>query len=231
MTSAAQIRTLTTRQGPGRAHLFAPTGTSAARGTVVMGHGAGGGVESADLHALTALTEHGWTVCLLEQPWRVAGRRIAVAPPKLDEAATDLLRALDTGTGRLPRPWVLGGRSAGARVACRLSAHAQAVCLIAFPLRPPRKPTRGAPTRIGELMLPLRERLPVLVVQGTRDRFGGPEDLARAIEEEEVVQRRNGDADVCFSALTLRSYPGDHGPTADEPALLRDIRAFLDALP
>ena len=121
--------------GLARAHLT----EGGDRGTLVLGHGAGGGIESADLVELTAeAAAAGWRVARVEQPWRVAGRRIATAPPKLDEAWTvvlDRLRADGLLTGAL----VLGGRSAGARVACRTAAAqvAGGVLALAFPLHPP----------------------------------------------------------------------------------------------
>ncbi len=226
------VVTLATPGGNGRAHIYSPEahyapGAGSLRGTVVLGHGAGGGVDAPDLQALTALTKQGWVVVLLEQPWRVAGRRIAVAPPKLDEAATTMLAALADELHGLPRPWVLGGRSAGARVAARLSALAQALCLIAFPLQPPApqppvtkagRVRKMAPSRADELLAPLRAGIPTLVIQGERDRFGGPEQIAQVAAPHE-------------SALVVRSYPGDHNRNTDICALVSDVADFLAALP
>lgn len=134
--------------------------------TLVLTHGAGGGVDAPDLAYLAdTLPRRGVSVALVEMPWRVAGRRVAAPPRVLDEcfvAATDLLR---------PRtPLVLGGRSAGARVACRTgrSLGAVGVLALAFPLHPPGRPE---PTRVDELT---GARLPVMVVQGERDPFGTP---------------------------------------------------------
>lgn len=221
------VRTLLTPGGAGRAHLHVPDGPRSPRGTLLLGHGAGGGVDAADLQALTSLAANGWVVVLLEQPWRVAGRRIAVAPPKLDEAATAMLVALRVDRPSLPRPWVLGGRSAGARVAARLSDHAQALCLISFPLQPPAphppvtktgRVRATPPSRAHELVTPLRAGIPTLVLQGTNDRFGGPEDIRQ------VVTPFDG-------ALTLRSYPGDHNRNNDVGAAVADVADFLAALP
>jgi len=225
------VITLATPGGDGRAHLYPPAdlpeGTRAPRGTVLLGHGAGGGVDAPDLQALTALSGDGWVVALLEQPWRVAGRRIAVAPPKLDEAATAMLMALAVPPHLLPRPWVLGGRSAGARVAARLSAHAQALCLIAFPLQPPAphppmtKTGRARATpasRREELLIPLRAGIPTLVLQGASDRFGSPDQIA-------------GVGAPFENALTVRSYLGDHNRTEDVDALVVEVAGFLAALP
>jgi predicted alpha/beta-hydrolase family hydrolase len=149
-----------TRNGTARFHL---DGEGA--GLVVLGHGAGGGTRSVDLLAARqAAHEAGYRVALVEQPWRVRGRRVAEAPPKLDLAWVDVLQAL-SGT-----PLVCGGRSAGARVACRTAAEvgADAVLCLAFPLHPPGRPERS---RLPELEL---VDVPLLVVQGDRDAFGMP---------------------------------------------------------
>jgi predicted alpha/beta-hydrolase family hydrolase len=134
--------------------------------TLVLGHGAGGGIEARDLVALAeALPERGVTVVRVEQPWRVAGRKVAGPPATLDRAWLAVLEALDVG-GSL----VVGGRSAGARVACRTAVRVGAVgCLaLAFPLHPPGRPERS---RYDELA---GADVPTLVVQGERDPFGGP---------------------------------------------------------
>ena len=138
--------------------------------TLVLGHGAGGGVEAPDLLAARAAgLAVGLRVVRVEQPWRVAGRRIAVAPARLDEAWLDVCATLDG-------PLIAGGRSAGARVACRTAGGtgAAAVLCLAFPLLPP---GRG-PSRAAELLAPAA---PLLVVQGARDAFGVPPG-ARVIE-------------------------------------------------
>ena len=159
--------------GPARAH----TTDGGTRGTLVLGHGAGGGVESADLLELTSeAAAAGWRVIRVEQPWRVAGRRIAPAPPRLDEgwaAVLDRLRADDLFVG----PLVLGGRSAGARVACRTAAAqgAAGVLALAFPLHPPGKPEKS---RAGELT---DVAVPICVVQGETDAMGRPEAVAAVL--------------------------------------------------
>jgi predicted alpha/beta-hydrolase family hydrolase len=103
-------------------------------------------------------------VALVEQPWRVKGKKVAEAPARLDQAWVDVLAEL-TGT-----PLVVGGRSAGARVACRTADEvgADAVLCLAFPLHPPGRPERS---RLPELAA---VGVPVLVVQGDRDAFGVP---------------------------------------------------------
>lgn len=136
---------------------------------LVLGHGAGGGVEAVDLTAAkSAALSCGWRVALVEQPWRVRGRKVAEAPPRLDSAWIDVLATLE-GT-----PLVVGGRSAGARVACRTAEQvgADAVLCLAFPLHPPGRPERS---RLPELEA---VRVPVLVIQGDRDAFGVPPGAA-----------------------------------------------------
>jgi predicted alpha/beta-hydrolase family hydrolase len=137
--------------------------------TLVLSHGAGNGVEARDLAALAAaLPRQGVSVALFEQPWRVAGRKIASAPPTLDvglEAAVRTLR---------PRgPLVVGGRSAGARSAARCATRLGALGCVAlsFPLHPPGRPEK---TRVEELT---GAGVPTLVVQGERDPMGLPDEF------------------------------------------------------
>lgn len=134
--------------------------------TLVLTHGAGGGIDRPELLALARrLPAKGISVALVEQPWRVAGRRIAPAPRILDEGFTAAMNGLRPQT-----PMVVGGRSAGARVACRTGRclGASGVLALAFPLHPPGKPERS---RVDEL---LGSRLPTLVIQGERDALGTP---------------------------------------------------------
>ncbi|MEO9013709.1 MAG: alpha/beta family hydrolase [Terrimesophilobacter sp.] len=141
-----------------------------------LGHGAGGGIEARDLAALAAgLPERGITVIRYEQPWRVAGRRVAPRPAALDAAWLETVDPVRELTGELPL--VIGGRSAGARVACRTAAATGAVALVclSFPLHPPGKPERS---RLAELLLP---RVPVLVLQGERDAFGTAAELSAEV--------------------------------------------------
>ncbi|MEW2348436.1 alpha/beta family hydrolase [Streptomyces sp. NPDC006684] len=137
---------------------------------LALGHGAGGGVEARDLAALAAsLPSRGVTVALVEQPWRVAGKRLAPAPRTLDAAFTALWPTLAAAG----LPVVAGGRSAGARVACRTARDlgAAAVLALSFPLHPPGKPEKS---RAAEL---LGSGLPTLVVQGGNDPFGRPAEF------------------------------------------------------
>ncbi len=144
-------------------------GAEEPRATVVLGHGAGGGVRARDLAALAAaLPSSGLTVVRVEQPWLVAGKRVAPAPAVLDRAWLAAAESVE------PRgPLVLGGRSAGARVACRTAAAlgAAAVLCLAFPLHPPGRPERS---RLDELV---GAGVPALVVQGERDAFGRPAEF------------------------------------------------------
>lgn len=137
---------------------------------LALGHGAGGGIEARDLQALAAvLPGRGVAVALVEQPWRVAGKKLAPAPRTLDTGWHGLWPAL-TAPGL---PVVAGGRSAGARVACRTAAGlgAHAVLALSFPLHPPGRPERS---RADEL---LGTGVPTLVVQGGRDPFGRPAEF------------------------------------------------------
>ena len=143
-------------------------------GTLLLNHGAGGGIDSADLQALAReLPRQGITVLRLEQPWRVAGKRLAPRPQVLDECLVAAANAIRART-----PLVLGGRSAGARAAARCARNLGASgCLaLAFPLHPPGKPERS---RLEELD---GARVPTLVVQGERDPFGRPEEFPARYE-------------------------------------------------
>jgi predicted alpha/beta-hydrolase family hydrolase len=207
MTDVVEIGT---PHGPARAHVRDSAG--GVRGTLLLGHGAGGGVESADLVAVAAeAVGAGWRVVLVEQPWRVAGRRIAVAPPKLDEgwaAVVDHLRARDL----LAEPLVMGGRSAGARVACRTAAShgAAGVLALAFPLHPPGKPEKS---RAGELT---GVGVPLVVVQGETDAFGAPAALAA------VLGGQDG--------ASVYAVPGDHSLKKNVDVVAAAAMSWLDDL-
>ena len=137
--------------------------------TLLLGHGAGGGVDTPDLAALAAaLPRNGVSVVRVEQPWRVAGKKVASRPEVLDEcfvAAADRLR--------VRTPLIVGGRSAGARSAARTARRlgASGYVALAFPLHPPGRPDRS---RLAELEA---VTVPTLVVQGERDPFGTPEEF------------------------------------------------------
>jgi uncharacterized protein len=194
-----------------RAHLWRPPRPC---GVLVLGHGAGGSSWSADLLALTSLTADGWLVVLVEQPWRVAGRRVAPPPAQLDVAWLSVMAALTSGRGRLPRPWVVGGRSAGARVACRTAeaVGADAVLALSFPLAPPGKPERS---RAAEALLVTGAGIRLAVIQGEKDPFGSPDDVRAALGTAvEVVQARGNHSftrtptDVLAAARDFLANPG-----------------------
>jgi uncharacterized protein len=192
-----------TPHGPARVHLHP---VDDARAALVLGHGAGGGLASRDLvtTAEVALSE-GITVALVEQPYRVAGRRSPAPARQLDAAWTAVVAYLVAGELR-GLPLIVGGRSLGARVACRTAREtgAIAVLCLAFPLMPPRR-SGGAPTqsRLPELE---EVAVPVLVVQGERDRFGIPP----AGDSRTVVQ-----------------VPGDHSLRTDLEAVAAAVRGWL----
>jgi predicted alpha/beta-hydrolase family hydrolase len=142
--------------------------------TLLLSHGAGAGIDTADLEALARhLPRNGVTVVRLEQPWKVAGRKVATAPATLDAALVAAANRLRTRT-----PLVLGGRSAGARSAARCARHlAASGCLaLSFPLHPPGRPERS---RLAELR---GAGVPVLVIQGENDPMGRPEEFPDGLD-------------------------------------------------
>ena len=177
MSVGRSLLDVETPGGLARVHLRRRRG---ARGTVVLGHGAGGGLGSVDLTAAaTAFEGEGWAVALVEQPWLVAGRRVAGRPATLDLAWVPVVRALRRGGGPLASmrgPLVLGGRSAGARVACRTAEDlaADAVLCLSFPLHPPGQPDK---LRAHELALVTEAGRPIAAIQGLQDPFGTPDEL------------------------------------------------------
>jgi predicted alpha/beta-hydrolase family hydrolase len=180
-----------TPSGLARAH-FRPVPNGRPRASLVLGHGVGRGVDSIDLVAIAeALPEDGIEVVLVEQPWRVEGRRLGGAASTLDRAWISCLRDLRSrgiGSKRL----VVGGRSSGARVACRTVGEVEpaALLLLAFPLHPSRRPTVTAPppSRLPELVEAARA-VPSVVVQGTRDSLGSPGEIAVGLAEGDVTAR------------------------------------------
>jgi hypothetical protein len=157
------MKQLETPHGPARVHMHE---VDEPRAALVLGHGAGGGVESPDLvGAARAANAAGLTVALVEQPYRVAGRRSPAPANQLDAAWTSVIEQL-----AFEVPLIAGGRSAGARVACRTAAAtgAKAVLCLAFPVHPPGRPEKS---RLDELDA---VTVPTLVVQGQSDPFGMP---------------------------------------------------------
>jgi uncharacterized protein len=158
---------LQTPRGAARAHVQL---IDSPVGALVLGHGAGGGVESPDLvGAASAARSAGLTVALVEQPYRVAGRRSPAPAAQLDAAWISVVSQLREGA-LVGLPILTGGRSSGARVACRTAAETSSVAVIclAFPLHPPGRPERS---RLDELD---SVNVPTLVVQGENDPFGTP---------------------------------------------------------
>lgn len=172
LSSEPEVVPVATSLGEARAHRHSSGRARRGGVSLVLGHGAGGGIAARDLQALAqGLPAPDLDVVLVEQPWRVAGKRLAPAPPRLDVAWTAVLGSADL---RLRPTVVVGGRSAGARVACRtaVATGAAGVLALAFPLHPPGRPDK---TRTDELGLV--GGLPLLVVQGERDPFGRPAEF------------------------------------------------------
>jgi uncharacterized protein len=192
-----------TPHGKANAHLHLVPRPQAA---LILGHGAAGGVTSPDLVAAkdVALSE-GVSVALVEQPYRVAGRRSPAPAHQLDVAWTAVVEHLHNGELE-GLPLIVGGRSLGARVACRTAEEtgAAGVLCLAFPLQPPRRASAAAAaSRLPELDA---VTVPTLVVQGARDRFGIP------------------------PATRLRSVvevPGDHSLRTDLDAVAAAVTAWL----
>jgi uncharacterized protein len=192
-----------TPHGPALAHLYEAEKPA---GALVLGHGAGGGFGAKDLVAATgAALEAGLTAVHVEQPYRVAGRRAPPPAGRLDAAWTAVVERLLADALR-GLPLVTGGRSSGARVACRTAeaTGAAGVLCLAFPLQPPRRAGSAAtPSRLPELDA---VTVPMLVVQGARDRFGMPPAAARR---------------------TVVQVPGDHSLRTDLDAVAAAVRAWL----
>jgi uncharacterized protein len=194
-----------TPHGPARARVL-PADDPA--GAVVLGHGAGGGVEAPDIAAATeAASAAGFTVALVTQPYRVAGRKSPAPAKQLDAAWIAVIAKLREGE-LADLPLIAGGRSLGARVACRTAAEvgAVAVLCLAFPVHAPGKGDDPSKSRMGELDA---VEVPVLVVQGESDPFGMP----TAGPQREVV-----------------TVAGNHGLKADLPAVGEAVRGWLQRL-
>jgi predicted alpha/beta-hydrolase family hydrolase len=187
-----------TPHGEARVHVNRAEDPPAA---LVLGHGAAGGVTAGDIVAAADVASaEGLSVALVEQPYRVAGRRSPAPARQLDAAWIAVLEQLvdDEFVGL---PLIVGGRSLGARVACRTAetTGAAAVLCLAFPLQPPaRAGGKPSESRLAELD---EVGVPTLVVQGDRDRFGIPPGSKRR---------------------TVVTVPGDHS--------LRDADAVAEAV-
>jgi predicted alpha/beta-hydrolase family hydrolase len=192
-----------TPHGPANAHLQP---ADQQHGALVLGHGAGGGVEAPDLVAAAdAALSEGISVALVEQPYRVAGRRSPAPARQLDAAWIAVLEHLrEAELNGLPL--IVGGRSLGARVACRTATAtgAAGVLCLAFPLQPPRRRDGAAPpSRLDELD---EVTVPVLVVQGASDPFGMPPPSP---------------------TRTVVEVAGNHSLRADLPAVATAVREWL----
>jgi len=179
----SRIDDIETTVGLSRAHFF-PVAHGVPRATLVMGHGAGGGVNAWDLQLLAAeLPGAGIDVVLIEQPWVIAGRKAPEPQPKVDAAWRETVTSLKR-SGEALRRLVVGGRSTGARIACRTVADvkADAVLCLAYPLHPPGRPGKS---RADELVAATRF-CPVSVIQGERDTFGRPVEVASATAEQDA---------------------------------------------
>jgi uncharacterized protein len=171
----------------------------------VLGHGAGGGIDSPDLVGATSAARlRGLSVALVEQPYRVAGRRSPAPPRQLDTAWSVVLSQLRAGP-LSGLPLVTGGRSLGARVACRTAAQtgAVAVLCLAFPLHPPGRPEKS---RLSELDA---VSVPTLVVQGENDPFGtSPEGPNRTVTRIPGTHSFKSDASVAAAVSEWLAHVG-----------------------
>jgi predicted alpha/beta-hydrolase family hydrolase len=191
---------ISTPHGAARVHTQEAAGSP--RALLVLGHGAGGGVSAPDLMTVTrAALEADVSVALVEQPYRVAGRKSPAPSGQLDTAWVTVVEALAPSV-----PLIVGGRSSGARVACRTAAASGAagVLCLAFPVHPPGKPEKS---RLDELDA---VSVPVLVVQGESDPFGMPPPTP---PNRTVIQLR-----------------GNHSLKSDLPGLQAAVSAWLNTL-
>jgi predicted alpha/beta-hydrolase family hydrolase len=193
-----------TPRGPAGVRITDPAGPPVS--LLVLGHGAGGGVDAPDLiRVQDTVLAVGVQVALVTQPYRMAGRKAPAPAAQLDEAWTAVVRSIQTPGV----PLILGGRSSGARVACRTAGElgAAGVLALAFPLHPPGKPDM---TRAPELPV----GVPTLVVNGDRDPFGVPDptpDVEVAIRPGATHDLRK---DLAGTAETVLTWMRDHGWTS-----------------
>jgi predicted alpha/beta-hydrolase family hydrolase len=205
--SAGKIRHLAVREidtphGTARAYLYPAEDPL---GLLVLGHGAAGGVQAPDLVAATdAARAENFSVALVEQPYRVAGRRSPAGALQLDAAWIAVVERLRESE-LADLPLVVGGRSLGARVACRTveATGADGVLCLAFPLEPPRRAGKPRQSRLDELDA---VTVPTLVVQGESDPFGMPPP---------------------GPTRQVAKVPGNHGLKADPEAVGAAVRAWL----
>jgi predicted alpha/beta-hydrolase family hydrolase len=202
-----EVSLVPTPHGDARVHLARPADGPV--GVMMLGHGAGGGVTAHDLRlAADVALGAGLTVALVEQPYRVAGRKAPAPPAHVDAAWSAVAEHLHGAETDLPL--IVGGRSFGARVACRTAADvgASGVLCLAFPLHPPGRPEKS---RLEELT---SVTVPTLVVQGERDPFGVPDPATLPVGH------------------TLVVVEGDHSLKKDAPAIRAAVTTWLaDVIP
>jgi len=201
MTDLA-VSLVPTPHGDARVHLALPA--DGAVGLMMLGHGAGGGVTAHDLRLATEVAlSAGLAVALVEQPYRVAGRRAPAPPAHVDAAWRAVAEHLQSEPGDLPL--VVGGRSFGGRVACRTAEDvgASGVLCLAFPLHPPGRPEKSRLTELTSVTVP------TLVVQGDRDAFGVPDPASLP------------------GGITLVVVSGDHSLKKDAPVIREAIATWL----
>ncbi len=195
-----EVSLVPTPHGDARVHLVHPAGDPV--GLMMLGHGAGGGVTAVDLRlASEEALRLGLEVALVEQPYRVAGRKAPAPPAQVDAAWCSVAEHLH----EVDRPLIVGGRSFGARVACRTSGDvgASGVLCLAFPVHPPGRPEKS---RLEELTT---VTAPTLIVQGERDPFGVPDPAALP------------------SGHTLAMVDSDHSLKKDAPAIRAAVSDWL----
>lgn len=205
MTNPLQVTEVSTPHGPARVHLHRPA--DAPTGLLMLGHGAGGGITAGDLQAAAQVAQAaGAAAALIEQPYRVAGRKAPAPAAQVDAAWLAVTEQLAcAGAEFAGLPLITGGRSFGARVACRTSAatgSAGVLCL-AFPLHPPGRPEKSRQAELSAVTAP------TLVVQGERDPFGRPEGSA-----------------TCRIVVVA----GDHSLKKDLPAIREAIAGWLPGI-
>lgn len=199
--AAPVVREVATPHGPARVTVHPAVDPVPAPAVLLLGHGAGGGFAAPDLRAATAAAlTLGVHVAQVDQPYRVAGRRAPAPAAQLDAAWLAVVAAVRAALPGLPL--LVGGRSSGARVACRTASAADAVAVLclAFPVHPPGRPEKD---RLAELAMPA---VPVLVVQGQRDPFGRPPPAP---------------------GRELVLLAGDHSLKADLPGLAAAVTSWL----
>ncbi|HEY6596406.1 MAG TPA: alpha/beta family hydrolase [Asanoa sp.] len=195
-----RARTIETPHGPAAYDIEEPVSEPTA--LLVLGHGAGGGVDAPDIGAVRrAAVAAGLAVARVKQPYLVAGRRTPAPAHQLDTAWATVVEKI-----KIKAPLVVGGRSSGARVACRTASDlgAAGIVCLAFPLHPPGRPERS---RAGEL----ETGLPTLVVNGTSDPFGMPAEGPDRTVVQRPGQRHDLKGDLEGLGVIVVGWLAEHG--------------------